>query len=74
LRDNPSLTTREIFGRNPIRILIDKDLKVQRNFSIYSHEAETLVFNSMKEEVDGHIKFIKTSRENFLQNMLQKLH
>lgn len=74
LRDNPSLTTREIVGRNPIRILIDIDLKVPTDFNIYSNEAETLVFNSVKEGEEGNIKFIKTSRENFIENMLKKLH
>lgn len=74
LRDNPSLTTREIVGRNPIRILIDIDLKVPSDFNIYSNEAETLVFNSVKEGEEGNIRFIKTSRENFIENMLKKLH
>jgi len=74
LRDNPSLTTREIVGRNPIRILIDIDLKVPNDFNIYNNEAETLVFNSVKESEEGNIKFIKTSRENFIENMLKKLH
>jgi diaminohydroxyphosphoribosylaminopyrimidine deaminase/5-amino-6-(5-phosphoribosylamino)uracil reductase len=32
LNDNPSLTTRLIEGRNPVRILIDFDLKVPRRF------------------------------------------
>lgn len=74
LRDNPSLTTREIVGRNPIRILIDIDLKVPKDFNVYSNEAETLVFNSVKEGDEGNIKFIKTSRENFIENMLNTLH
>lgn len=74
LRDNPSLTTREIVGRNPIRILIDIDLKVPSDFNIYNNEAQTLVFNSVKEGEEGNIKFIKTSRENFIENMLKKLH
>lgn len=74
LRDNPSLTTREIFGKNPIRILIDIDLKVPTDFNIYSNEADTLVFNSIKEGEEGNIRFIKTSRENFIENMLKKLY
>jgi len=74
LRDNPSLTTREIVGRNPIRILIDIDLKVPKYFNVYSNEAETLVFNSVKEGDEGNIKFIKTSRQNFIENMLKTLY
>lgn len=74
LNDNPSLTTRLIEGRNPIRILIDFDLKVPRDYKIYNHEAPTLVFNQEKDEEEDHIKYIKISRENFLEEMLQKLY
>ena len=74
LTDNPSLTTREISGRNPVRILIDFDLKVPQNFKIYNEEAETLVFNSLKDSQDKHIKFIKIEKKNFLQNLMEKLY
>jgi len=72
--DNPVLTTREISGRNPIRILIDLDLKIPRNFNIYNDEAETLVFNSLKNSVENNIRFIKIERENFLKNMMERLY
>ena len=74
LTDNPSLTTREISGRNPVRILIDFNLKVPRDFNIYNEEAETLVFNSLKDSQDKHIKFIKIEKKNFLQNLMDKLY
>lgn len=74
LIDNPSLTTREISGRNPTRILIDFDLKVPRDFRIYNGEAKTLVFNSIKNSEEGNIKFIKIDKENFLQNLMEKLY
>ena len=74
LTDNPSLTTREIVGRNPVRILIDFDLKVPQNFNLYNNEAETLVFNSVKNLDEGNIKFIKIEKENFLENLMQKLY
>ncbi|MDR2205167.1 MAG: bifunctional diaminohydroxyphosphoribosylaminopyrimidine deaminase/5-amino-6-(5-phosphoribosylamino)uracil reductase RibD [Flavobacteriaceae bacterium] len=74
LNDNPSLTTREISGRNPVRILIDFDLKVPENFNIYNGEAETFVFNSVKNSEEKNVKFIKIERENFLENLMQKLY
>lgn len=73
LRDNPSLTTREIKGRNPIRILIDFDLKVPKDFKIFNNEAETIVFNLTKEEQKENLKFIKIDRENFIENLMTKL-
>lgn len=45
LRDNPSLTTRNWFGKNPIRIVIDRDNSLSRNFNIFNSKARTLVFN-----------------------------
>lgn len=74
LTDNPSLTTRLIEGRNPIRILIDFDLKVPRDFKIYNNEAPTLVFNQEKNTEEGNVKFITISKENFLQDLMQKLY
>ncbi|KUJ50166.1 bifunctional diaminohydroxyphosphoribosylaminopyrimidine deaminase/5-amino-6-(5-phosphoribosylamino)uracil reductase RibD [Chryseobacterium sp. JAH] len=74
LRDNPSLTTREMTGRNPIRILIDIDLKVPADYHIYNDEAETLVFNSLKNSDEGHIRFIKTEREGFIEKLIKKLY
>lgn len=73
LTDNPSLTTREIVGRNPVRILIDFDLKVPAHFNLYNDEAETLVFNAVKNSVERNITFIKIKRENFIENLMEKL-
>lgn len=74
LTDNPGLTTREFTGRNPVRILIDFDLKVPENFNIYNNEAPTLVFNGVKDSEESNIKFIKIEKENFLENLMQKIY
>ncbi|KQR93548.1 riboflavin biosynthesis protein RibD [Chryseobacterium sp. Leaf180] len=74
MRDNPSLTTRELTGRNPIRLLIDSDLSVPRDFHIFNKEAETYVFNTIKNLDESHIQLIKVSKENFIAEMLEKLH
>lgn len=73
LTDNPSLTTREVVGRNPVRILIDFKLKVPPDFNLHNKEAQTIVFNSVKESIEENIIFIKIARENFLENLMQKL-
>lgn len=73
LHDNPSLTTREVTGRNPIRILIDFKLEVPESFAIFNEEAETIVFNSVKNEVKNNVQFIKIEKDNFVQNLMEKL-
>ena len=72
--DNPSLTVREVAGKNPTRILLDFDLKVPQNFKIYNNEAPTLVFNQIKNEEIENVKFITIEKENFLKNLMQKLY
>ncbi|MGE4513680.1 MAG: bifunctional diaminohydroxyphosphoribosylaminopyrimidine deaminase/5-amino-6-(5-phosphoribosylamino)uracil reductase RibD, partial [Chryseobacterium sp.] len=74
LNDNPSLTVRNIEGTNPVRILIDFDLKVPRGFNIYNNEAKTIVINSIKEEIQDHIHFIKIDKDNFLKKLMNVLY
>jgi len=74
LHDNPSLTVREIEGRNPIRILIDFNLQVPESSNIYNSEAKTIIFNSIKNSEENHLKFIKIEREDSLNQILGKLH
>ena len=74
LHDNPSLTVREIEGRNPVRILIDFNLEVPDTFNIYNDEAETIIFNSVKDSEAKHLQFIKIEKENPVQQILDKLY
>ncbi|SIT13839.1 diaminohydroxyphosphoribosylaminopyrimidine deaminase [Chryseobacterium ureilyticum] len=74
LNDNPSLTVRNVEGTNPVRILIDFDLKVPDNFKIYNNEARTLVLNTIKESTESNIHFITIEKENFLNNLMNVLY
>lgn len=44
LEDNPSLTTREVGGKNPIRIILDKRLKISSEYSVLDKTTETIIF------------------------------
>lgn len=59
LADNPQLNSREWQGKNPVRILIDRDLQVPSSNYIYNNEAKTIVLNEVKTEVQGNIHFIQ---------------
>lgn len=74
LNDNPTLTVRNVEGENPIRILIDFELKVPQDFNIYNQEARTIVINSVKDEEKGNIRFIKIEKENFLIELMNALY
>jgi len=74
LNDTPSLTVRSAEGTNPVRILIDFDLKVPSGYNIYNNEAKTLVLNAVKEGTEGSIQFIKINKENFLPELMEALY
>ncbi|OYD42181.1 bifunctional diaminohydroxyphosphoribosylaminopyrimidine deaminase/5-amino-6-(5-phosphoribosylamino)uracil reductase RibD [Sphingobacterium cellulitidis] len=61
--DNPSLTVREWEGKNPKRVLIDKQLELSDNLAIYDDSAETIIFNALKTDWQGNQKYIEL--ENF---------
>ena len=41
LLDNPSLTTRNWYGKNPIRLVIDKELTLPLNLKLFDGKTPT---------------------------------
>ena len=58
-QDNPSLTVREVKGNNPLRIVIDKNLKLAATLKIFNNKAKTLIFNEIKSKIKDTNIFIK---------------
>ena len=57
LNDNPSLTTRKVFGKNPTRIIIDKDLKISTEASCFNAESKTIIYNQHLSKVEEHLSY-----------------
>jgi len=64
MNDNPSLTVRDFSGKNPIRIVIDSQLAISNMKNVFSDDADTLVFNRIKNEKIGNIEWIKIQETN----------
>ena len=73
-QDNPSLTVREVKGNNPLRIVIDKNLKLAATLKILNNKAKTLIFNEIKSEIKDTNSFIKTNFSNLINKITRKLH
>ncbi|MEY3678519.1 MAG: bifunctional diaminohydroxyphosphoribosylaminopyrimidine [Bacteroidota bacterium] len=63
LVDNPKLNVREWPGTNPIRIVIDRNLDLPLTLNVFDQSQETFVFNAIKTEQVGTIKYLEL--ENF---------
>jgi diaminohydroxyphosphoribosylaminopyrimidine deaminase/5-amino-6-(5-phosphoribosylamino)uracil reductase len=57
--DNPSLTVRDVDGRNPIRIVIDSQIRIQKESTVFNDAASTIVINQLRNEVSENVEYIK---------------
>ncbi len=48
LLDNPSLTVRNWYGRNPVRIVLDRALSLPHSLRLFDGEVPTIVFTAEK--------------------------
>ncbi len=74
LKDNPSLTIRLWQGNNPVRLVIDKELKLPKSMHLFDGSVKTIVFNTIKHE-EGEIFYYKLAdKENFIPEILAALY
>lgn len=72
--DNPELSCRNYFGKNPTRIIIDNNLELKESFNIFNNSVSTIIFNSKKDKIKDNISFIKINfNDNILYQILNKL-
>ncbi len=72
--DNPSLTTREVNGPNPIRLIIDPNLKLKKGYKVFNDDAQTYLFNNLKNQRNGNVAYIKVGKKNFILDMLSFIY
>lgn len=72
-QDNPSLTTRLWQGKNPVRIIIDKELRLPSALSLFNGEAKTIIFNLSKETTEKNLVFKKLEADGFTGKLIQSL-
>jgi len=55
--DDPELTVRLVEGKNPARIIIDRNLSIPATKKIFHSTAPVFLFSEIKQLTDGHIHF-----------------
>jgi diaminohydroxyphosphoribosylaminopyrimidine deaminase / 5-amino-6-(5-phosphoribosylamino)uracil reductase len=71
--DNPQLNVRDWTGRNPVRIVIDRFLKLNPKLHLFDGSQKTIRYNVLKHEERGQVIDIRLAEENFLQSLLADL-
>ena len=75
LLDNPQLTVREVKGKNPLRITIDKWLRIPKQFNLFDKTTPTLIFTSVDEPSQSNLEFVKINFEQaVIPQVLEELY
>lgn len=75
LIDNPALTVRHANGRDPVRILIDDNLRVPDDARLFNMPGKVIVCNEMREETTGNIQYIRIDQHKpLLPQLIKILH
>jgi diaminohydroxyphosphoribosylaminopyrimidine deaminase / 5-amino-6-(5-phosphoribosylamino)uracil reductase len=78
LFDDPSLTTRLWKGNNPIRLLVDMDVRLPSSLQLFDGSVRTIVFNSLKHEENKNLFYYQVTKEvsivHQICNALYQLH
>lgn len=70
LLDNPHLTSRKWGSRNPVRMVVDRSLRIPADYRLLDDSAPTVVFNATKDETIGNISYV---RLDFEQNIVPQM-
>ena len=71
LLDNPSLNTRNWFGKDPIRLVIDKDLTLPQQLHLFDGKMRTLVFT--RKNTTNHHPLVEYIHLDFSQDILPQI-
>jgi len=74
LHDDPSLTTRLWSGNNPMRLVIDLELKLPASLKLFDRKAKTIVFNIIQQDPKENITYYKINAGNIIRQILQALY
>jgi len=73
--DNPKLDVRfGISGKNPIRVVIDKNLKINTKHHLFDQKQDTLCYNLLKNNQKLNLEYIKLDDTNFLDALIKDLY
>ncbi|HMJ69807.1 MAG TPA: bifunctional diaminohydroxyphosphoribosylaminopyrimidine deaminase/5-amino-6-(5-phosphoribosylamino)uracil reductase RibD [Cyclobacteriaceae bacterium] len=63
--DNPRLNVREWSGRNPLRVVIDRSLRLDPSLHLFDRQQPTICYNTIKNEDNANLTFVKIEASDF---------
>lgn len=71
--DNPQLNVRDWEGKDPIRLVIDKQLSLPQSLHLFDQEIPTICYNLKRNDRDENLEWVKVSEEKVLDDIFMDL-
>ena len=71
--DNPALNVRSWVGSDPLRIVIDRNLRLKKELNLFDGSIPTVVYNSQIEAGHPNLDFVLLNEESFISEMITDL-
>jgi len=72
--DDPRLDVRRLAGRHPVRIVIDRELRLPRTLHLFDGRRPTVVLTAESRRDGDNVRYLKTDFGNFPHGALHALH
>lgn len=72
VKDNPSLTTRLWYGKNPTRVVLDRQCRIPLQSHIFDESVDTIIFTE-KKSYENQIKRVSFEEVAFDDNLLENI-
>jgi len=73
--DNPQLNVREWSGKNPLRVVLDKTLRLSKNLHLFDQSIPTVVFTSCEKKAHKNLEYVNIDFENnVIPQILEELY
>jgi diaminohydroxyphosphoribosylaminopyrimidine deaminase/5-amino-6-(5-phosphoribosylamino)uracil reductase len=63
LFDDPQLTTRNWSGKDPVRLVVDMDLRLPSTLKLFDGSVKTIVFNALRHEEKDNLSYYQVTKD-----------
>src|SRR5436190_11952215 len=71
--DDPRLNVRDWTGRDPVRVVIDRSLRLGDQLHLFDRSQPTICYNLLRHEEHQNLVMVRLGETNFLQELLHDL-
>lgn len=74
MADDPQLTNRLWPGPSPVRVVLDRRLRLPHHLHVFDGSQRTLIFNTQKQDAGSNVEYHQVKEDGFIEGVWQSLH